>query len=193
VGLITNEVSAALGRALQAIDSCDMRYALVGGLAVSAWALPRATRDADLWVELGAKRPALEVALGDVDFHVPAMEEELNRFGVFRSKDKATGVFVDIFDAVGPLGEAILEHRVQGQLASVAVWLARADELAVLKVYSDRRRDFDDLVALIKHADISVDYLRQWAKELDGSIGSDEVSARLAGALRDAEGKASTR
>lgn len=117
------------------------------------------------------------------------MAEELNRFGVFRSKDESTGVFVDIFDAVGSLGEAILQHRIQGRLADVSVWLARADELAVLKLYSDRRRDFDDVVALIEHADISVDYLQRWAKELDASIGSDEVCARLASALQEAQRK----
>ncbi len=166
-----------------------MRYALVGGLAVSAWALPRATRDADLWVDLGTKHAALEGALRDAGFHVPAMLAELGRFGVFRSKDRTTGIFVDIFDAVGPLGEAILEHRVQGKLANLVVWLARADELAILKAYSDRRRDFDDLIALIKHANISVKYLQQWAKELDASIGSDEVSERLTNALREAEWK----
>ena len=114
------------------------------------------------------------------------MAEELKRFGVFRSKDDTTGVFVDIFDAVGPLGEAILKHRVQGELANVEVWLARANELAILKMYSNRRRDFDDLVALITHADVEVDYLQRWAKVLDASIGSNEVSERLASALREA-------
>lgn len=160
-----------------------MRHALVGGLAVSAWALPRATRDADLWVELGTRRHDLETALRSEGFDVPAMEAELTRFGVFRSKDGPTGVFVDIFDAVGPLGDAILAHRVEGRLADVRVWLARADELAVLKVFSDRERDFDDLVSLLQHADVSTDYLREWAKKLDASVGSDEVSERLAAAL----------
>jgi hypothetical protein len=101
VWLITQEVSGALVRALDAINSCSMRYAFVGGLAVSAWAVPRATRDADLWVELGASRPRLRSALEDAGFDVPAMDAELSRFGVFRSKDMTTGVFVDIFDAVG--------------------------------------------------------------------------------------------
>lgn len=163
-----------------------MRYALVGGLAVSAWAMPRATRDADLWVELGDSRPALRAALEKCGFDVPAMDAELSRFGVFRSKDKATGVFVDIFDAVGPLGDAILEHRLKGRLGEADVWLARADELAVLKMYSDRRRDFDDLVALLTEADIDADYLRSWASQLDASIGSDEVSERLNRALSEA-------
>lgn len=185
--MIDHEVSAALGRALRAIDGCGMRYALVGGLAVSAWALPRATRDADLWVELGHRRSALEAALKDAGFDVPAMEQELTKFGVFRSTDETTGVFIDIFDAVGTLGEAILEHRIRAKLGDADVWLARADELAILKLYSERTRDFDDVVALIAHADVSVEYLQRWAKELDASIGSDEVSARLAKAMREAE------
>jgi len=162
--LITHEVSATLSRALQAVDRCEMRYALVGGLAVSAWTLPRATRDADLWVELGANQSALKSALTVAGFNVPAMSAELTKFGVFRSKDERTGVFVNIFDAVGPLGEALLEHRIAGKLGNLDVWLARADELAILKVYSNRTRDFDDLVALIKHADVSADYLRKWAR-----------------------------
>lgn len=164
-----------------------MRYALVGGLAVSAWAVPRATRDADLWVEMGHARGQLQDALDGAGFDVPAMETELTRFGVFRSKDAATGVFVDIFDAVGPLGEAILDHRVQARLGEADVWLARAEELAVLKMYSDRRRDFDDLVVLIEQADVDADSLRSWARQLDRSIGSDEVSERLNRALDEAK------
>jgi hypothetical protein len=185
--LISQEVSGALERAVDAIDSCSMRYALVGGLAVSAWAVPRATRDADLWVELGDSRPALREALGDAGFDVPAMDAELSRFGVFRSKDTTTGVFVDIFDAIGPLGEAILEHRVKGRLGETDVWLARADELAILKMYSDRGGDFDDLVALISEAEVDVAYLRDWAKKLDASIGSNEVSERLSRAVDKTE------
>lgn len=184
--MISQDVSGALTRALGAIESCRMRYALVGGLAVSAWAVPRATRDADLWVELGDSRPELRAALVDHGFDVPAMDAELARFGVFRSKDTATGVFVDIFDAVGPLGDAILEHRERGRLGDADVWLARADELAVLKMYSDRRRDFDDLVALIAEADVDAEYLKSWARQLDASIGSDEVFERLNRAFDEA-------
>jgi hypothetical protein len=71
----------------------------------------RSTRDVDLYAELSAaNRAALEQALGQRGFDVPAMEAELEKFGVFRSRSPE-GVFVDIFSAVGPLGEAILDRR----------------------------------------------------------------------------------
>ena len=53
----------ALGAALQVLHDLGLRYALVGGLAVSAWAVPRATRDADLWVDLEGHENDLVVEL----------------------------------------------------------------------------------------------------------------------------------
>src|SRR5262245_53917017 len=139
---MTPELVPALAGALDVLDSLGLRHALVDGLAVSAWAAPRATRDADLWAELpAAVKPSLQRALEDAGFDVPAMNAELARFGVFRSRHQPTSVFVDIFDAVGPLGEAILSHRTQARLGEVHVWLASANDVAVVKAYSDRGRD----------------------------------------------------
>ena len=153
--------------ALLVLDRIGVRYALVGGLAVSAWAVPRATRDADLWVELELKRFELEAALSESGFEVPAMTEELEQFGVFRSKHLATGVFVDMFNAVGPLGEAILSRRKAGQLGGQIIWLASPEDVAVLKAFSDRPRDVDDLVALLRITSLDLAYVQDWAQTLD--------------------------
>jgi hypothetical protein len=184
--LTGNALTSALVRATGAVDGLGLRYAIVGGLAVGAWTPPRATRDADLWVGIGAAGAALQAALVAARFHVPAMAQELERFGVFRSKAEDSGVFVDIFDAVGPLGEAILTHRQRCRVADVELWYARAEELAALKAYSDRPRDFEDLVALLAHAHLDLEVLASWARRLDASIGSNEVSERVARATEHA-------
>lgn len=64
-----------------------------------------------------------------------------------------------------------------------------AEDLAVLKAFSDRARDFDDLVALLTtpRAELDVGYIEQWAKQLDESIGGNDVSQRIASAQADAE------
>ena len=153
----------ALSSALSVLDHLGLRYALVGGLAVSAWAIPRATRDADLWVELETKSTELESSLRAGGFEVPAMRAELEKFGVFRSQHLATGVFVDMFNAVGPLGEAILARRKAARLAGREVWLASAEDVAVLKAFSDRPRDLEDLVSLLALSTFDVDYVKHWA------------------------------
>jgi hypothetical protein len=51
----------------------------------------------------------------------------------------------------------------------------------LLKAFSDRERDFEDLVSLasLPRLRIDFDYVRQWAERLDRSIGSDEVTSRV--------------
>jgi hypothetical protein len=125
-----NPVPAKLGRALDdgvaALESLGLRYALVGGLAIGAWSVPRATRDVDLYAEMPDEvRPSLADALKVRGFDVPAMMQELQRFGVFRSRSR-DGIFLDIFDAAGPLGDAIIERRRQASLAGRTLWVITA-------------------------------------------------------------------
>jgi hypothetical protein len=175
-------LDVALSAGIAALDNIGLRYAIVGGLAVSAWALPRSTRDVDLYVEIPTElHSRLQTELEAQGFHVPALASELGQFGVFRSKHLASGVFVDIFDAVGPLGEAILERRRHLNLQARDLWLVSPEDLALLKAFSDRPRDFDDLVTLCSHLGSRLDdaYMDTWARTLDASLGTSEVSERI--------------
>lgn len=133
------------------MESVGLPYAVVGGLAVSAWATPRATQDVDLYAELpDATRPSLERALRERGFDVPAM----------RRRQRAT-------------------------IARRTLWVIAPEDLAILKAFSDRPRDFLDLVVLLKRTGASLDiaYVEEWAKALDASVGTDEVSERVRRAL----------
>jgi hypothetical protein len=57
--------------------------------------------------------------------------------------------------------------------------------LALLKAFSERERDFDDLTALLEVLGRKLDlaYIRSWTKRIDESIGSHDVSQRLDRAL----------
>jgi hypothetical protein len=168
-----------------------VRYALVGGLAVSAWATPRATGDADLYAEMPERaRGAIERELVARGFHVPAMREELERFGVFRSRSPA-GIFLDVFDSAGPLGEAILDRRREVDVEGRKVWTIAPEELVVLKLFSERGRDFDDVVTLVRDlgSNLDLEYVKRWARTLDESIGGDDVSERVRAAVAAARVK----
>jgi hypothetical protein len=112
------------------------------------------------------------------------MDEELEQFGVFRSKSEG-GVFVDIFSAAGPLGEAILDHRRSVEVAGKALWFIAPEDLAVLEAFSERPRDFEDLVNLsaVVGTKLDIANIRHWAKQLDESIGGNDVSERVERAL----------
>jgi hypothetical protein len=182
---MTPDVGQALLAAVAALEALDLRYAVVGGLAVGAWGVNRSTKDADLYADLPtAARAPLQRALEERGFDVPAMAGELEQFGVFRSRSDG-GVFVDIFSAVGPLGEAILGRRKSIGVAGRSLWFIAPEELAVLKAFSERPRDFEDLVNLsaVVGSRLDVAYIREWAKQLDESIGGNDVTERVERAL----------
>ena len=182
-------VERALLEGVSAVDEIGLRYAVVGGLAVGVWAIPRATRDVDLYVELPiAARANLQNALTRRGFDVPAMDAELQQYGVFRSRLMKERVFLDIFDAVGPLGESILQRRRKIASAGRDIWFASAEDVALLKAFSDRPRDHDDLAALLAISEPPLDesYLKHWAKLLDDSLGGTDVAERLIEARRKA-------
>lgn len=182
-------LEAALTSAIQALDETGLRYAIIGGLAAGAWGVNRSTRDADLYAELPENRRApLQSALEKRGFHVPAMRDELARYGVFRSRS-GDGVFVDIFDAIGPLGETLLQRRKEIRVFEQTLWVTAPEELFLLKAFSERERDFEDLVSLASLPKLALDleHVRKWAKRLDESVGTDEVSARVDRALTAAK------
>jgi hypothetical protein len=182
-------VSRTLFEGVAVLEELGLRYAVVGGLAVSMWSRPRATRDVDLYAELPlSARAGIEAALMRRGFDVPAMAAELQQFGVFRSQHRAQRVFLDIFDATGPLGEAILDRRKQLTTEERSIWFASAEDLAILKAFSDRPRDHDDLVSLLAmpREELDLAHVERWAKLLDESIGGDDVSERLKSAIRRA-------
>jgi predicted nucleotidyltransferase len=186
---MSSALERALTLAIEALDREGFRYAIVGGLAVGAWGVSRSTRDVDLYVELPeARRKVLAQSLIAQGFEVPAMDEELRSFGVFRSRS-SDGVFVDVFDAVGPLGQQLLEHRREISVFGRHLWVTAPEELFLLKAFSDRERDFEDLVSLASLPRLPIDlgYVREWARRLDGSIGTSEVSDRVEQSLRRAK------
>jgi hypothetical protein len=72
---VTSKLHRALLAGIEALESVGLPYAVVGGLAVSAWATPRATQDVDLYAELpDGARPSLERALRERGFDVPARQ-----------------------------------------------------------------------------------------------------------------------
>src|SRR5437016_3079884 len=122
------DLARTLEAAIDVFDGLGLKYAVVGGLAIGAWGVTRATRDVDLYADLpAAQRPVINRELEARGFDVPALEQELSRFGVFRARSE-DGVFLDVFSAVGPLGAAILENRKQIVTEGRPIWFIAAED-----------------------------------------------------------------
>lgn len=160
-----SRVETALRRAGRDLGDLGRRYALVGGLAASARAEPRFTRDADLAVLVSDDRDAEALVAGLRDRGwtlLAAIEQEATgRLAAVRlspTGESETGVIVDLlFASSGIEGEIVAAAEMLEVLAGLLVPVAQTGHLIALKLLSrddvTRPQDFGDLRALLPGAD----------------------------------------
>jgi predicted nucleotidyltransferase len=159
-----NALHAALKATAEALQGSGRSWALVGGLAVSARAEPRFTRDADFAVAVAndAEAEALVFAMRERGFGVLAAveQEAAKRLATARLTAPApnAGVIVDLlFASSGIEGEVVREAERLEIVPDLSLPVARVGHLLALKVLSrdDQRRPQDaaDIRALLAVAD----------------------------------------
>ena len=157
-----NPVSAALQRAAEDLNQLGRPWALVGGLAVSARAEPRLTRDVDITVAVStdAEAEALVVELQARGYRVAAVLEQkaVGRLATARlHAPMASPVVVDLLFASSGIEREVTQHaELLEVLPGVVIPVATVGDLLALKVLArdDRRRpqDWDDIRALLAGA-----------------------------------------
>ncbi|HEX3343598.1 MAG TPA: nucleotidyl transferase AbiEii/AbiGii toxin family protein [Polyangiaceae bacterium] len=160
-----NALEAALRRIAGELARANLGWALIGGLAVSARAEPRTTRDVDVAVSVADDSDAegFVLALQSAGFRVlAALEQEAARrlatVRVVPPGEDAGGVVVDLlFASSGIEPELVARAERMEILPGLTVPVARIGHLLALKVLArdDRRRpqDLDDLRALLREAE----------------------------------------
>jgi hypothetical protein len=162
-----SRAEAALRRIVADLSQLDRRFALVGGLAVSARTEPRFTRDADFAVLVTDDRDA-EMLTHDLQGRgwvvVTAIEQDAAgrlaavRLGV--AGEDVLGAVVDLlFASSGIEPEIVAEADTIEAVPDFAFPVARLGHLIALKVLArdDRARPNDrvDLAALLSRADVA--------------------------------------
>lgn len=158
----TQPLAAAIRRVCKDLEAAGLRYALVGGLAVSARAEPRLTRDIDLAVAVQNDRDA-ETILQDLSgrgYRIVTVVEHarMKRLATARLAPKSDRVIVDLlFASCGIEPEIVDRAEVLEILPGVTIPVARAGHLIAMKLLArdDRQRpqDLDDIRALLAIAD----------------------------------------
>ncbi|MBK9089210.1 MAG: nucleotidyl transferase AbiEii/AbiGii toxin family protein [Holophagales bacterium] len=157
-------LEAALHAAARALRATGLRWAVVGGLAVSARAEPRTTRDVDLAVAVDDD-DAAEAALYRLQVHgfsvVSVVEQAArHRLATARlhsSDERARGIFVDLLFASSGIEPEVVNRAEEIELVpGLSVPVARTGHLVAMKALArndrDRPQDLDDIRALLREA-----------------------------------------
>jgi hypothetical protein len=135
-------------------------YAIIGGLALSAWIKPRATRDIDLIVscsadfENGDLKYLVESRLGKTTVsHIMKKNEPIKEMFSFTENH----LEVDIIAAQGfPLAEEAIEKAVTIEALGQTIKVATPEYLIALKLIPFEDQDRLDIRRLLEVADLQI-------------------------------------
>ena len=158
-------VSQALSELVSHLRRLKVRWALVGGMAVSARAEPRFTRDVDFAVSVDDDKTAKGIvrALTAAGFTVLTIveQEATSRLSTVRLAPPGGdehGVIVDLLFASSGIESEIVDSAEEiALLEGLVVPLATTGHLIALKILSNdpvqRPQDGQDIANLLEHAD----------------------------------------
>ncbi len=142
----------ALKALTRALDELGSPSAIIGGVAVIANGVPRATVDVDATVSaqaVGPERLADVLARHDI---VPRMEnavEFARSRHVFLAEHRPSRVAVDVTLAWLPFEEEAIAAAVTCDFAGVRIRVPRPEDLVIYKMVAARPRDLDDVANLL--------------------------------------------
>jgi hypothetical protein len=151
-------VTEAAARAAAELTELGARFALVGGLAVSAWGEPRYTRDVDLAVGVDRDDEAerLVHALSTRGYEVVTIIEQTKTSRLATARLRRTeerAVLIDLLFASSGIERELAEAAVR--IDDVPV--GRVGHLLALKVLSESERRLQDRIDIQELAKVATD------------------------------------
>jgi hypothetical protein len=180
------DIASSLHDLVALFERLEIPYAVMGGLAVRVYGIPRPTFDVDFTAAVGRDRlPALYERLKDIGYTVSeefakGWVDKVAEMPIVKTKLFVEGrsIDVDIFLAESPYQQELLARRRSEELDGVPVWIVSPEDLVLLKLISYRPRDVADIGdVLFTQGQLDETYLRHWAATLGVSARLDEVLA----------------
>jgi hypothetical protein len=176
--------------AATALGQAGADFALIGGLALEAWGIPRATKDADLAVPVGVAARAAEV------LRESTTEIRPLRIGGVGVRDAGRGLSIDLIDRrfhFAPLfRDAIAEALASGRKARVGgihVSLVSLEHLLAMKLVSGEPKDESDARRILQREDLRYPVARAIVERHLGVASANRLDAMAREAGRPEVGR----
>jgi predicted nucleotidyltransferase len=182
-----NALTRSLVELTELFDRLGLVHVVMGGLAVRAYGIPRATYDIDFTLAIDrGQLPRLYEAVKAVGYTVPeayaaGWVDQVAGMPLvkFRRAIEGNGIDIDVFLAESPFQREILVRRRREDLDGFVLHLVSPEDLILLKLIAGRPRDMADVYdILFIQGDLDRSYMTLWADRLGVS---DRLAAVLAG------------
>jgi predicted nucleotidyltransferase len=173
-------LEAVARRIVGVLDSLGAPYAMMGGLAVRLYALPRATYDADIITSIALESlPTLFAEAEKAGFTVSSPQktgwvDTVRDFSVVKLQwcVDSRSIDVDLFLVESPFQREILARRRLARANGWQAWFVSVEDLILLKLMAGRRKDLADVAdILLVQGPLDEAYLHAWAERLKVADG----------------------
>ena len=148
----------AIAQLSSVLDECNIPYALIGGLAVAVWGVPRATEYIDLLADLRPSRE-LEAALRAEGFRVEWRRgDPEDPIPLLLRLNSATGPEIDIVCATRGWEREMLSRAITVRLPTgLEAPVMAAEDLIVLKLIAGGPGDLIDVAELLQRTSLTAE------------------------------------
>lgn len=169
------DLAGALRELVSLFERLGAPYAVMGGLAVRVYGIPRPTYDLDFTAAIERQDlPGFYQALRGLGHTVPEVYQSgwVDRVAgmpVVKSRLflEGRGIDVDIFLAESRFQQQLLARRRRHELDDLTIWFVSPEDLILLKLLSHRPRDLADIADVrFTQGQLDEAYLRHWAQQL---------------------------
>ncbi len=169
------DLAQALRDFVALFEGMGTRYAVMGGIAVRIYGIPRPTHDIDFTLALDRSRlPDLYEAARSLGYTVPeeyaaGWVDQVASLPLIKVRLylEGRGIDIDIFLAESPFQEQLLTRRRCEHVDDFPVWFVSPEDLVLLKLLAHRPRDLADIGdILFIQGQLDESYMRHWAEQL---------------------------
>jgi len=174
--------SDALRLLKEFLESNQIRYMLIGGLALAIWGEERVTKDADAKVLIGDRTIDEFRALVASRFLLrpppPGFEHRMSRLVV--QVQLTPEVPADFLIGVLPYEEQAVQRAVRREIAGVVVPVCTPEDLIIHKAIANRPIDWMDIERVLIRQGNQLDqqYVERWLIEFADALEQPEILTR---------------
>jgi hypothetical protein len=185
------ELARAAAVLLSYLSDRNLPHCLIGGMVVSRWGEPRATRDVDATVlaDFGSEQSVLAMLLQRFPSRVPDAE----RFAVQARMALLVlpgGYNADVSLAALPFEREAIERATPWRIArDLILATCAAEHLIIYKLVAARPGDIQDIISVVarQRGNLDVERIRRWGREFAELKEDPDLLRPFEDALRRAE------
>lgn len=163
-----------LRAAVEFLEDHGLRYAIIGGIALSQWGVIRVTRDVDIKVLV----PNTDYSAARIALHAAFPTSAHNQIPTNPLIVSVTiqDITVNFLLALPGYEELIIERAVRRDLDGWKAWICSAEDLIIQKVIAGRGKDWLDVEALLieQRGKLDEAYVEDWLSQFAEALEKSE-------------------